>query len=365
MHCALNKLEYYHMIHSMTPDIMHDINEGAIPFLLKNLFEYLFKNKVCTEIDLKNKIQSHDFGSKNRRNVPSELSINKSCLGQNASQILCLFQSIPFILYDYKDNEAVEEVWICVESLLKITQIVYSERIDKNDLNDLGENVEVHLDSFLRIFDDHLKFKQHIMLHLVSTIIAMGPLKWFSMKRYEAKHKEIKGCIGDSHNFRNLTKTITERHQQKMSTKENIYTDQFEHAKIMKLLDTKFFNQHKEMIRMVLNFTDDTQEIFELKWMIHNSFRYTNGFFIQFSGALYQIDKVLLSDNEYYFFCLRFCVLGRCRFLNSIRIKIAEPNKFEMIKFTSLKNKNVYETKILNNEKFIILDTLELKSLYE
>lgn len=364
MHCALNDLKFYHMLDSTTPDIMHDINEGAIPFLLKNLFEYLFKHKVCTEYDLKNKIKFHDFGLLQKKNVSSELSMTKSCLGQNASQIVCLFQSIPFILYGYKNNEIVKEIWICVEALLKITQIVYSEKIDKNDLSDLEKFVEIHLQSFITIFDECLKFKQHSMTHLVSTIIAMGPVKWFSMKRYEAKHKEIKGYIGDSNNFRNITKTIAERHQQMISIKENIYIDHFGHAKVMKLIDSDFMSYHKEILQADLKFNDENSEkVVEIKWMNYNSFRYAKGFFIHFLGALYRIEKLLLFDNEYYFWCVRFCVLKHCHFLNSIKIKIFEPNLFKVIKFTSLENNNVYESKVLSNENYIILNTLDLKLL--
>lgn len=366
MHCALNELKFYNTINSMTPDIMHDVNEGAIPYLLKPLFEYLFKYKVCTENELKNKIKFHNFGFNQKKNVPAELSISKACLGQNASQILCLFQSIPFILYDYKDNEVIEKVWVCVSTLLKITQIVHSERIDDDDLKDLVKFVEIHIESFLKIFKNNLKFKQHNLIHFASTIEAMGPLKSFSMKRYEAKHKELKGCIGDSHNYRNLTKTIAERHQQMMSMKKNTYTDYFEHAKIMKLIDKDFFNHHKKIVQTALLIDDGNEkEIFELKWMIYNSFRYDKGFYIQFNNHLYKIEKVLFSNNEYYFFCLRAVVIEYCPFLNSIKVEIFEPNLFEVIKFDSLENKNVYEAKVLNKENYIILDTLDLKSLYK
>lgn len=366
MHCALNELKFYSIIDSMTLDIMHDINEGAIPYLLKPFFEYLFKHKVCTENELKTKLEFHNFGFNQKKNVPSELSISKSCLGQNASQMLCLFQSIPFILYDYKDHDVIKKVWICVETLLKITQIVYSEKIDSDDLEDLIKLVEIHIESFLKFFKNNLKFKQHNLTHLASTIVAMGPLKWFSMKRYEAKHKEIKSCIGDSHNFRNLTKTIAERHQQMMAMKENTYTDHFEHAKIMKPVDKDFFNYHKGIIETALSIDDaNTKEIFELKWMIYNGFRYANGFFIQFNNHLYKIEKVLLSNNEYHFFCLRASVTEYCSFLNSIKVNIYEPNLFEVVEFISLENKNVYETKVLNKDTFIVLDTLALKSLYK
>lgn len=365
MHCALNELKFYHMIDSMTPDIMHDIEEGAIPFLLKPFFEHMFKHKVCTESDLKNKIKWHDFEFKHKKNVPTELNINKSCLGQNASQMLCLFQSIPFILYDYKNNEFVKKVWICVETLLKIVQIVYSDKIDENNLNNLNEFVRIHLENFQKLFGN-LKFKQHILTHLVSTIIAMGSLKWFSMKRYEAKHKEIKGCIGDSHNLRNMTKTIAHHHQQMMSIKKHTYTDHFEHAKVMKPIGTDFLNCHKEILPSELAVDNENiKEIFELKWMNYNIFHYANDFFIQFEIALYQIEKVLLSENEYYFFCSRFRVTEYCSFLNSIKIEIVEPKVFKVIKFNQLVNKNVYEAKHLNNERYIILDTLDLKYLYE
>lgn len=366
MHCALNDLKYYHMIDSMTPDIMHDINEGAIPYLLKALFKYLIKHKVCTEIELKNKIRFHDFGFKNKKNEPSELLIKKPCLGQNASKIICLFQSIPFILFEYKDTEAIKKVWTCVEALLKITQIVYSEKIDKGDLKDLEKFTQIHLESFIKNFDAHLKFKHHMLTHLVSTIIAMGPVKYFSMIRYEAKHKELKNCIGDSKNYKNLTKSMAERHQQMMSLQENTYTDHFEHAKIIKAVDTDFLKDHEIFFQKAFNFDHgNLKEIFEVKWMIHNSFRYCKGFFIEFESALYQIEKVLLKENEYHFFCVRFCVTKYCHFLNSIKIVVFEPNLFKIIAFSSLRNKKVFEGKVLEKEKFIILDTLDLKALYE
>lgn len=44
-YCELNNLRYYHMFDTMTPDIMHDLNEGIIQFLMRKLFKFCISKK--------------------------------------------------------------------------------------------------------------------------------------------------------------------------------------------------------------------------------------------------------------------------------------------------------------------------------
>lgn len=191
----------------------------------------MIKHKLIKEQEIKNKIKFYDYGWKNRRNIPSQLNLNKSNLNQNAAQMLCLFQHLPFILYEYRDNEAVKKVWVCMQSLLRVTQIVYSSVIGEDDLKDLDDNTRLHLESIKEVFEARLKPKHHFMTHYSSVIRAMGPIKEMSMFRFEAKHRMLKECLGDSRNFINITKTICERHQQRLACTANIYTDHFNHSK--------------------------------------------------------------------------------------------------------------------------------------
>lgn len=61
-YCLLSDIEYYHILDNPTADIMHDFNEGAIPFVLKRLFTYIFTNKILSEETLNSMIQFFDFG---------------------------------------------------------------------------------------------------------------------------------------------------------------------------------------------------------------------------------------------------------------------------------------------------------------
>lgn len=118
-HCALNDLNYYHIIQNPTVDIMHDICEGYIPKLLSQFFKLCFAKKKFTNAKLDVMMKAFDFGILNHSNIPSDVNFNKRSLGQNAAQSLCLLMHMPFILHRYRDRPELEEARKCIETLLK------------------------------------------------------------------------------------------------------------------------------------------------------------------------------------------------------------------------------------------------------
>lgn len=142
--CALNELNFFHSLENKSVDIMHDLNEGAIPFLLQHLFAYCIKKKLVTEASLKKRILFYDFGI-DRKNAPSTLNLKKSNLNQSATQLLCLFRNIGFIFSDFELNEKLDKAWKCIESLQTIVQIAYSTDIHEDDLVSLTNNTSTFL----------------------------------------------------------------------------------------------------------------------------------------------------------------------------------------------------------------------------
>lgn len=144
-YCALSDCNFFHILDNPTVDVMHDINEGAIPFLIKSLFTHCIALGVFSLDKVNSLIQFHDYGRLKSRTIPSEVYMDKRSLGQNASQSICLFQSLPYILYNYRNDSVLKSLWYCVTSLLRITEIAYSYEITNEDVITLENDIATHL----------------------------------------------------------------------------------------------------------------------------------------------------------------------------------------------------------------------------
>lgn len=358
--CELNNLKYFDMFVNMTPDIMHDLNEGAIPFLMSKLFMYCISSKLCKQDDLEKEIQFHDYGFKNTKNYPSLLSLKKKNLNQNAAQSLCLFQHIPFILHKLRNDKRLKDVWICVESLLRITQISYSPKIDEEDLNDLEIAIQTHLEKLPQCFKSlkvELIPKHHFITHYPNVIRSMGALNTMSMMRFESKHKTLKKIANESCNYINLTKTMAKKHQQMISVVHDNYTDKFINGKTTQLNDAFQMDLLKEYL-------DHSDEVYVTKHLRYNIFNYRKGLFVSTKNQIFEIEQIFVIKCNYYFLCTCFDFVEYDKFLNSIKILKRNPIAYEVIEFSCLENKNVFEKKNLNGEYYIILETLDLKNIY-
>lgn len=142
--CELNQLQHFHILRNKSVDPMHDLNEGSIAKLLQVLFSYCISKQLFTEDWLIKKIQFHDFGY-DRKNAPSAINLSKANLNQSATQLLCLFRNIGFILIDFKDNEILKRKWYVVESLQVIVQIAYSSDICDKDLDFMKKHIKIFL----------------------------------------------------------------------------------------------------------------------------------------------------------------------------------------------------------------------------
>lgn len=142
--CALNRLNNFHILRNKSVDVMHDLNEGAIAKLLHLLFSYCISNKIFDEDWLRKKIQFHSYGSE-QKNAVSALNMGKSNLNQTATQLLCLFRNIGFILIKFQYNEKLLRVWECVKSLQTVVQIAYSTDILEEDLILMSKQITIFL----------------------------------------------------------------------------------------------------------------------------------------------------------------------------------------------------------------------------
>lgn len=373
-YCALNDLNYFHSINNRSQDIMHDVYEGAMPFTLHNFFDYLCSHEIITKDEIAKKILLFDYGTLERRNVPSPVFLKRANLNQNASQMHCLTKHIPFIfadllsLKDIKKRKHVHKAWKVIEYLLKINQIISSTVIKEADLVNLENFTTEFLKYTKTIFDVDFIPKLHFMTHYSNTIRAMGPIIKLQMMRGDGKHQTFTRYAKRTNNFINICKTLTEKHQIEMisNLRENQFTDNIKtNKKNMKLVD-KDGQLLNEFVNQANSFSERFEDIHEVvikDYLNVNSFHFKKGLFVIFSNQICQIDFIFESKKTFYFLCTHFHAVKFRDFANSIEIK--KSTDTSLIRFSELECKRSYEAKLLNDKIQIIADNLDMFPIYE
>lgn len=208
--CSFNNLKYYHIIDNVSVDLMHDFNEGVVPYALHDFFQNITENRILTMGRIQSRIRDFSYSNVHKYNTPSLVSLEKSHLNQNASQIYCLMVHMPFIFNDIQQQ--ILCYWEPIRTLLECMQIVYSETIAESETELLERKVSEHLLSVQEVNKRSLTMKHHFMTHYPNSIRKMGPpIRSWTML-LEAKHKVFTEIAKNKKNFINVCLTMAKCH---------------------------------------------------------------------------------------------------------------------------------------------------------
>lgn len=366
-YCDLNDLNHFKVSDNPTCDIMHDHNEGSIPHLLHLFFDFCISNKMFSSDQLRFMFEFHDYGWMNRKNIPSQINLDVHSIGQNASQSICLFRRVPFVLYDFKDRDELKSHWKCIQLLLKILVIIYSYKIREVSLKNLEAHIKNFLETILETYNVPLIPKLHFLTHYPSIIRMVGPVAAFNTIRYEAKHQDFKHMSHNTKNFKNIIKSLALKHEQNFCEKGvtcgNIVTCQKP-----KKIPQDLVAQHEDFL---LNSIFETTEWMETKSLQCDNYEYRYGFLFIHDSKLYQIHNIFCLNENYVFASKRYEIVCFNEFLNSFQVKekLNEDNEgnediednYDYIHFKELKNKVSYEIIVLSGNEYVIEEDLDFR----
>lgn len=336
-------------------DIMHDILEGVIPTLLRHIFIYCIDQKLLKKTEIQDRVRDFNYGIHLRKSKPSFLDLDSPNLNQNASQNYCLMINTPFILLDLKNE--LSGIWSSVQSLLIIMRIVFSNVIHENDVKLLDESVEQFLESFINNFNAPLKPKFHFLTHYARSIRASGPIKMFWMMRMDAKHKFFTNWIAKQKNHKNITQTLSNKHQEIMLSNCDSYKDKIVKQKNHKVL------VDIELISKIEAEVQSTSDWHPINFFRFNGIEYRIGFLIIENNKFFEIKNIISNDNcTFHFICSPIEVENFNPFCNSFEIKRCEvPSDHQIIPLGRLLNKNTYEIVYYKRQCFVKIETLDLR----
>ena len=167
-------------------DIMHDLLEGTVVYVIELVLKNLVETRVMKYSDIENCMVNFSYGSNDKKNKPLPIkTLRKSKLSGTASQKLCLLRTLPFIIgHKVPENS---EVWQLFLLCREIVEICLSPVIKEEWLNYLKMIVNDQNELF-KTFATNFPPKFHYLIHYASLIEKFGPLRNFWSMRYESKH---------------------------------------------------------------------------------------------------------------------------------------------------------------------------------
>lgn len=120
----------------------------------------------------------------------------------------------PLLIGDRIRNPCENAAWQLMLQLREIVELICAPEITTDQVAYLKILIEEYIYFRRQLFpNETLKPKHHYLLNYPQLIAYFGPLVHLWTLRFESNHTFFKRCASKLHNFKNICKTVTERHQ--------------------------------------------------------------------------------------------------------------------------------------------------------
>ena len=195
---------------------MHDMLEGVLPLTMKHVIREAHRQKHITITELNEELQKICIGQNDKANKPvllSERLLQTSGIVGTATQKWCLFRLLPFIMgHRIPPGSRYWHVFLLCRD---IEDILMATKVRKDDLACLDLLVHAFLSEMTEVFGTVLTPTCHFLIHYPRLMLMYDPLRSLWCMRFEGKHQYFKNLTNNCRNFRNITVTLSNRHQLK------------------------------------------------------------------------------------------------------------------------------------------------------
>ena len=220
--CPFNTLESFHSITSFPPDFLHDILEGIIPQDLFGVIQILFHKGWFSIEDYNKSLSKHCAGSNDKpQEVPKKLSKMK-LLGKAVSHWVHI-RNFGMVIKSFVKDPS-DPALVLGLLLVQLTERLTAEKFRQYEIDIVEESAMEYLDARKLIYEEfprqmgNAKPKHHNLVHYAEAIRNFGPPLSYWTARYESKHRVAKNTSENAKNFKNISFTLAERQQMRMSS---------------------------------------------------------------------------------------------------------------------------------------------------
>ena len=212
----LNSLQLFHVTRGLPPDVAHDLLEGIVPYEMATCLSDLIQKKYFTLAELNEKVRNFPYKHHDSVNRPQEIGQrfgqNSATIGGNCHENWTFLRLLPFMVGD--KVHPTDASWLVLLELKDIVEYSFAHKITEGDLLVLESKIKDHKELLHDAFEDfHFKPKHHFVEHYPHLMRCFGPLVQCYTLRFEGKHSFFKKVIRHIMNFKNVCRSLAERHQ--------------------------------------------------------------------------------------------------------------------------------------------------------
>lgn len=219
-YCIWNTLNYFHVYHNQSVDLMHDLYEGIHRYDMAQILKMLLHSKLFSLETLNSRVKyfKYEFWEKNHPPPVKKEQIEKGMLIFSSSEMEAFVKNFRYFVGDLVpiDNKA----WLVYLKLLEITEILSQTRISSACITLLETLIPEYLSELKKIFPHiTLKPKHHLLLHYTTILRKIGPVSKISCERFEAKHRELKRVANSVTSRKNIPLTLGKKCQMQFASR--------------------------------------------------------------------------------------------------------------------------------------------------
>ena len=218
--CVLSDhLSFFHPITGFPPDILHDLFEGVVPVELALCLKGLMTKTYFSLEDLNKAISSFPYQHSDKVDHPHPIPLTfatRGTIGGNGHENHALLRLLP-VLIGSRVPEG-DRFWEVLMELKDIVKLTVSHSFTDDTIQYMACKIADHRQLLHEVFPNfQLRPKHHFIKHYPHLIKCFGPLVHLWTMGFEGKHKVFKKIVHTTQNFKNVYKTMAERHQKMMA----------------------------------------------------------------------------------------------------------------------------------------------------
>jgi hypothetical protein len=189
------------------------LTSGVCPLIIMAMLKEASSSRLITYAAIQNRTENFSYGEldKSNKHPPIQIKhLNNDRITGTAAQKLCLFRLFPIIFSDIVNHLRLFKLYLILRELLDMVLALPQRKSWLPFIETLSINFQCMV---LDLLPDKTIPKVHYVTEYTRIIEENGPPVKYWCMRYEGAHLYFKRIAIQSHNFKNIPKTLAQRQQ--------------------------------------------------------------------------------------------------------------------------------------------------------